>query len=590
MRFLFSCRLLGVLFVLYLLPGSIQAQVDNILLGTWEGTYSDQHTTGAATGKCRLVLNRMDGDIVEGILETYDLTNGRKAAKSGFRAKPEYLDGRFYLMQQFESKYYNSNTACMGTYRWELSGGADNRRHLSGSFHSQDPTCGPGLALFQLQSKDDKSSAPWNIAGINTDNVDLIDATEVSDFQQGYAIIRKGENFAMIDQSGSEVIPYGKYKFNIHQKYGIDFDKCGFNNGMCVVRDPVTEMYGYINLKADLVVPCTLKDAEPFMKDGYGLALEEDKTGADVRFYYNIKGEKFEVKKPWSIYLNRYENFYRVPAVSGITAFYTKEGKLLFKTSRKTRDSFGDGMIGVDTTLKMSGDKIGFLDSLGKVAIPYIFKSGRGISAFSEGLALYQPAVKDEFSYVFIDKKGNHVIRVRSTEEYPDIYFNNGQFSKAVLFSNGFVWGMSKGKDFIMDKNGAIHFITDMIEASNTLYTTKFKKFKSEFEYRNRNVRPDMVIFQAGVNIDVPEKVITTGFGGVKEITGTKNLYFKGIGLSDLSGKMLLPPIYSRVGFFDQVSGLARATIMDKGRNKTLVDGYVNNTGAFVLILTTRED
>jgi hypothetical protein len=577
-----------VLFV-WLIPGLSQAQQEYKVLGTWEGTFTDHHITGEVTGKCRIILNRMNGKLVEGSMETYDLTGGKKGAKTIFQATPDYVEGRLCLLQPFDSKNFNSKNNCTGFYRWEINVAPDEKRLLTGSFQSEDPTCGTGVAIFYLEFKGDVSPTSWSNAGLVSVDVNFVDAAEVSDFQEGYAIIRKGENFAMIDKSGSPVIPFGKYKFNLRHEYGIDYSKCGFSNGMCVVRDPVTEMYGYINIKGELVIPCTLKDAEPFMKDGYGLTLAENKEGKDVRFYFNKAGKKFEVKPPWSIYLNRYANFYFTPTAGGVTTFYNKEGKLLFKTKSKTRDSFGDGMIRVDTTFKMSGDKIGFIDSLGRMKIPYNLKSGKGMSPFSEGLALYEPGVKDEFSYVFINKNGDPEIRVRSTEKFPDVYFNNGHMSKEVLFTKGYVWGTSKGKSIIMDKKGTMNFIADLILAKNSSFISKFKTYETEFDYRANKVNADMFIFEGRMNIELPEKFTPGGLNGGGDVTKMKSVTLSGVGLADLSGNFIVPPVYSKVGFMDEVSGLARATITNKNTDKPLVDGYVDRTGKFVLILKMTE-
>ena len=553
------------------------------VLGTWEGNFTDDPIQGKVAGNCRLTLTRFDDKIIEGTFETYDLANGQKGTRKVFRAGTAYINGEFYLLQRYEATDYFSKNLCEGTYMWKLAGDSKGYRVLSGTFESEDESCGKGLPTYRLQFVGDDVAQPWNIAGFTNVNVDYVDATELSDFKQGFAIIRKGENFAMINKNGVEVIPYGRYKFNQRRNYNIDTEKCGFSNGMCVVRDPVTEMYGYINLKGELVIPCTLKDAEPFMEDGYGLALMEEKTGQECRYYYNKNGTRFDVLPPWSIYLNRYSYFYPGLSVGGKTTFYNKEGKRLFTTNRKTGDAFGDGMIRVDTTMKMAGDKIGFLDTTGKLVIPYHFKAGR-IAAFSEGLALYEPSVRDEFSYIFINKKGEPELRIRNTEQFPDIHFSTGHMDKRGLFSKGYIWGTSAGKPFLMNKEGEINLLSNLINVRNASYVKRFKKFDINFEDRKQNMAPAAFIFEGMVHFDVPHKFITGGFGGGKVVTNMRQETYKGMGLAHLSGEFILPPVYSEVGFMDEVSGLARAVIKRGGQFETLVEGYVDKTGSFVLI------
>ena len=403
-----------------------------------------------------------------------------------------------------------------------------------------------------------------------------VNASELDDFHEGYAIIRKGEGFSLIDKDGNAFFPYGKYKFNMLHAFGIDKERCGFHNGMCVVRDPDSEMYGYVDLKGKLIVPCTLIDAGPFMEDGYAWAKRKDAQGREEQIYIDKAGNKYPLKNQ-SLYNHNILQAYAVSGMNGYNEFYSKSGKYLFKTKRWYRDGFSEGLLKVDTNYEMAGRKIGFMDITGKLAIPYKFKAG-SLRGFHEGLAFYEPPTSDEFKYIFINKEGEEVIKLHSTSEFEDLFFDNGQFIE------GFAIGSSKNKPVLLDKSGKLSFITDLIEQNNPEFTSKYKQF--EVDHNSLRRYGAYIKFEARLRYEVPYQFISGGVGGGRTVNTTRTIDLISEGIADRYGKIVIPPVYTNVGVPDPVSGLAKVSYTVSQKDKEVrYDGYASQSKVFAIVI-----
>ncbi|WP_066440023.1 hypothetical protein [Chryseobacterium sp. CCH4-E10] len=96
-----------------------------------------------------------------------------------------------------------------------------------------------------LVQKKDKTT---EVVNVNFDNyffgnvLSEIEADEFSYFQGGYMIIRKANQYSVIDEFGKTVISYGKYIFNIQEQ--VTKNKEGiYNNNFILVRSPETGLY-----------------------------------------------------------------------------------------------------------------------------------------------------------------------------------------------------------------------------------------------------------------------------------------------------------------------------------------------------------
>ena len=409
-----------------------------------------------------------------------------------------------------------------------------------------------------------------------------IDAGEIDDFKQGYAIIRKGEDFAMIDKDGKYFIPYGKYKFNKPRAFQIDSDRCGFSNGMCVVRDPDSEAYGYIDLNGKLVVPCTLKDVTPFMKDGYAWAKHTDSQGREEQVYIDKGGKKYRLKDQ-ALYNHNVLYAYAVAGSDRYSSFYNKKGELLFKTKRWYKGSYSEGLIQVDTTYELAGEKTGFMDLKGNLVIPYKLKV-RQMSGFSEGLALYETSSNTSFGYAYIDKTGETVIKVHKSDEFPSPFFHRRSFEY------GLAAGSSGNSEVLLNKEGKMIDIKGLILGNNPELLAKLTSFDI-FYAAHKEVRQGPYIrFSADMGFKVTAQGVTSGLNGGQRHTYQKDVTNRGMGIADLSGKVMIAPVYQFINFPDPVSGLAKVTysFSDSDDSKVLI-GYASATKILTIVMAPQK-
>lgn len=406
-------------------------------------------------------------------------------------------------------------------------------------------------------------------------NAVKINGSTVDDFHEGYAIIRKGENFALINQQGGFLAPYGKYKFNKFRAFEIDTRKCGFSNGMCAVRDPDSELYGFIDLTGNLVVPCTLNDVLPFRSDGYAWAKQKDSNGKEEQIFIDKKGQKYKLKNQ-SLYNPDLLEAYPVAGINGFQEFYNKKGTLLFKTKRFYRDGFSEGLIKVDTTTEMAGTKTGYMNINGKMTIPYRFK-GKNYT-FRSGLALWIPPTSDEFKYIYINPKGEEVIKLRSTSDFRDIHFYNSEFE------GDYTTGSAQGGTILLDKKGNMSFLKPAIENNNPEFTAAYTGFKVDGGSIRRS--GNFLHFQVKLTYEVDEKFVSGGLNGGKTITSKATKFATKEGIADLSGKIIIPPIYWKAGFPDPVSGLSKVVYTMQVEEREIdITGYASKSNHFAIVI-----
>jgi hypothetical protein len=414
----------------------------------------------------------------------------------------------------------------------------------------------------------------------------IIDATEIGNFQEGYAIVRKGDEFAIIDRNGEFFIPYGKYKFNVLGGFKLDATKCGFSRGMCAVRDVETEKYGFINYEGKLVIPCTLYDVSPFLKDNFAWAKERDAQGREIQVFIDEKGRKYPYKTP-QLYHAGFLDVYPV-SENGYTAFYNKRGRLVFKTKKKIGGKYSEGMIKVDSLFDLIGTKSGFIDTTGRLVIPYKFKtSGSNLSDFHDGLALYRPLNTEDAWYIYINKKGEDEIKVKPTDEMKDISFHGGSSGE---FFKGFAYVNVNRRPGYLRKDKEVFLLEPIMKTSNPKFTSNYVDFSlsdytraGSFDHR----RDIYLIFEATMTYKVDRQMTTGGFGTPKTITKAMSERATGLGLVSVLGEILLAPVFKDVGFVDIISGLTRATYQDN-QNKTLTTGYVDESGIFRIVTSAK--
>ena len=421
-----------------------------------------------------------------------------------------------------------------------------------------------------------------NVFGTTVSDIKSISVGAIDDFKEGFALFRKGEKFGIIDKVGNEFIPLGKYNFDYtgsNNKFGTEQ---GFHNGMCMVRDVETNKIGYINLTGKLVVPCIFSVATRYKEDGYSYAEFIDDNYKFYYYFLDKQGYKFAVNSDY-----RREQplfFLQSRAIDyKTTNFYRKNGTKAFETKLQIQ-GYGDGMYLTNQRIDNSIFKSGFIDTSGKLVIPY--KYAGELRNFSEGLALYEPKNKDEYQYAFINKVGEEIIKLKAnstTQRYEEVEdFHNGYATCNFLSREGTM------KLALIDKGGNIIPFEPLFSSANPqliadIYPNSGMSVSpSDFNEAGMIIKCDVRLKDKSITARAfTNSEYKDGRGGI----GMANPFWEsnGYGMINYSGKITILPIFADIHQFDKISGLAMATYVSKSGGET--KGFINQNGQFTIII-----
>lgn len=125
-----------------------------------------------------------------------------------------------------------------------------------------------------LAKNDERMYGYFNLKGNLA--IDFIYDT-ASPFSEGLAVVGMDERDICIDTKGNEV-------FRMPSRYSI---WGSFNDGLALTYDNTKDLYGYIDKKGEIAIPCKYADADDFYE---GYADVEDDNGN--KFLINTKGER----------------------------------------------------------------------------------------------------------------------------------------------------------------------------------------------------------------------------------------------------------------------------------------------------------
>ncbi len=377
----------------------------------------------------------------------------------------------------------------------------------------------------------------------------------------------------------------GKYAYDIFEYDGrnhmgeLPFNNSGFYHGISIVRDPNTGKYGFIDTTGKIIVSCILNSAKRFQEDGFGWGqiLDEEKN-VYHSFYFDRSGKRYAdhgFAKGNSLYRYAKRN------VNDQTTYvYYKTGELAFTTKFQITEK-GNGLYSVEQGLPNGGQKYGFIDTTGKLAIPFVFDDLP--QPFHEGLALVSTNLhQPTHEQIFIDAQGRS--RIRFTKSSPIQPNNPGPFQYG--YSQCYVDINGTREYALIDTLGKIHVIKERIQEQNPHF---FKDISRGFnlEILTRNEMGIYIRLSTCFKIGSPTAYImdhgrlvkTMGIGG-----GQPDCWeAKGIGLVNYEGRFLILPQLTSLDYFDQKSELAKATLYDREKNQT-AEGYVFPNGTFFIL------
>ena len=417
-------------------------------------------------------------------------------------------------------------------------------------------------------------------------NAVILEIGDIGDFHNGYAIYRKGERYGIMDRYGKDFISLGKFSFSKLIKNG------GFYNGMCLVQDVVTEKFGAIDSTGKLVVPCIYHSMSGYVADGYTYA--DDWESGYHGYFIDKKGNRYA--RPDFYHTPSNELFFLIKQTyqHPVTTVFRKNGVKVFSMDYNGIE-YSDGYFKVHSASNYNNNQYGFVDTTGKLVIPLKF-SGRA-ETFQEGLALYTPQFQDEYYYSFINKSGEEAFRITKTSILSNYQhmgnFIDGYADCAVVKDGKSQQALidKKGKTIVLEelfKQGNPQIVSDIYGRENTWGSIDFFRYNGPGIKRNSKGVYVSCAFYLKPNT-VSANSLASGkmeqSGGV----GGKDNWWKvrGIGFIDYNGELLVPPVFSAIGPFDEKSGLAKATYnyYNNDNESEVVQGFINTKGEFVIVM-----
>ncbi|KQC02623.1 hypothetical protein AQF98_03340 [Pedobacter sp. Hv1] len=376
--------------------------------------------------------------------------------------------------------------------------------------------------------------------------------TKLYPFHDGLAVVNTQGSAAIIDGTGKIVIPFGKFEYTNN-----DGPYPRYFNGMIRIKKD-QDYYGFVNTKGVLVFPIEHRKGVNFQNEGFATVwkyksewnwttyvLKKDGTKTMIN-NYDAQGKKlFEWDDPfkWHLGMSRI-----VDKDKYLFGYINYMGKIIKPVFEEITD-FSEGLAAVSKKDEMGNKKWGFINMNGETVIPFQFSNQP--YPFSSGLSLIKPLNMPDYIYGYIDKLGNIVMKImKENDPYEMSWSPSNDANVGIFFGQYAFWKMKDPNLLaLMDKTGKIKILNDVVKRNGVTIVS----------WENR-INDNMIrVF---------------GYSGAKAI-------FK-VGLIDINGSVIIPPIFNLLNDFDPVSKLAyaEATI-----NNNEVKGYVDSKGIFRMIL-----
>lgn len=379
-------------------------------------------------------------------------------------------------------------------------------------------------------------------------------------FNGGAAIINKGSSYALIDSAGNFIEPYNRYRFlpakgpgSLANGY---FTKTGIFH---IVTD---NGGGFINARGKVLTNAA--NWQDFKLNPFQTYLVADKRAPNKYNHGNGVAQDIQtfIAPDGSTYQFLHDDGSPCTISEGIVLikdggsyFYsTLSGKRITHEHFDIANNFSDGMALVGKKNQFGEVKYGYINTEGKLAIPFMFSNAPGF--FSQGFARVEPQDKSSFEYAYINKKGEVVFKQTSADE-----------SKYGIFKDFQSYGMAYSGNYFLTTDFKIISMKDFFKSHGAPEDSHIATYNNLSNMYNP--KSPKIFFTSSHFIEP-----VTKHGGV---LGFINL---------ATGKTVLP-VFSSITPFDPVSNLAYAEVitgLDKNRMVILKKGYVNEDGLFVLV------
>lgn len=379
-------------------------------------------------------------------------------------------------------------------------------------------------------------------------NAVYVDAEFLNPFNQGAAVIRKGNATAMIDATGKIIIPYNKFDlpifFNLPDYRSNQYNILG--SGLFVLLGGQL-----INSKAQVLysklAPLKFSEDGAYVYNDNVPASGKEKQNE----FYTRDGRKLLVTG-------------QVHSISeGMAVYNGGNGKWGFKNIEKNQavtaaiydhySRFSEGLARVGKYDEYGVLKYGFIDNTGKTVVPLIYTNEP--SLFQGGLAKVIPKDKNEFDHGYINKNNQLVVKISKED---DRKYGTLTYAGSGLYVSA---------RYVMDSTGKIQH---------------YDEFLKPFGLQHEVNKTEYINLTTGCSWDD---------GKVKFMKSVKFKNTPTMGMLDLKSKKVIEPVFSMgserwLGYFDSVAKLAYVKMaVGKDANGTVYrEGYINEQGVFMIV------
>lgn len=401
-------------------------------------------------------------------------------------------------------------------------------------------------------------------------NAIYLEVDYMNDFNDGKAIVRKGSATAMIDGQGNTVVPFNTYGFieawNVNSGMANTDNTYSYHNhevagtGFFQYRASAQTGYdNYLTASAKIIqspvgnnATFGLTPEKNYLTSKKSLNNQKDQQGNSYNtYYYQDKEGKVFVHSP--LELTTIREGIGIVNYGGRKGYVALDGRKLTEIIFDKAEPFSDGMAVVGQKDQFGILKYGFIDTRGQIAIALTYS--KSPTHFSCGFATVYPkdypTKDDQLAYAFINKQGE-VVRSFTVSEQKQFSFPP--------FQN---YGLTYWNRNFMD--------------------TTFNIITKENFFARYGLTGN--VFPTGGSFDHAKGQYRQYLFSVVGETNPK-MYFSingtsGIGFINLATNIVVLPTFTKLGFFDPVSGLAYAEI---GQNQNATKGYINELGEWVIL------
>ncbi len=309
-------------------------------------------------------------------------------------------------------------------------------------------------ALAQPTAYQPQQAEPYN--GVASGNylasgAKIMDIDEFLLITKGKVGIKKGSKYAVIDSTGTLVVPWGKYEIPAQ------LNSYASKYGVIEARDVENNVYCLLSAGGDVLYSSTYRiEVNPL-----GLAVVGhspdlkvvDTSGKEIPLLSKILGERNAFNRFEFGFMNNYYDFF-IPDLERMLICISRSGEgttwgyvsrsgnvtIPFRQYVSARP-FSEGMAAVCKLDEFNEQKWGFINVMGDEVIPCQFTNEP--SSFMSGVALVRPTSSTEMAFAYINKSGDIVYTIPKGAHNSREIFLIGEvtgqsFTPVGSYSNGY--------------------------------------------------------------------------------------------------------------------------------------------------------